>query len=622
MSLFAPLALLFGLSLPVVVLFYLLKVRRTERDVSSILLWETLRRDLAAHEPWQKLRWSVLLVLQLILLAILTVALSRPAIVAPAPSTRFVAIIVDTSASMLATDIVPNRFDRALGAAQDLVDGLPDGTSAAVIAAGTTAQIVVPETSDRAVLDRGLADLHATEAAGDAIDSALRLAGALAHGRPDATIHLFSDGAYPHPPEWDDLTNLNLQFHQFGTAIGNQAITALATRSTSDATTSQTNDPRQLFARIQNFDNQPRSANVTLTADGQPIESRAIDLPAGGSSQLYFTDLPPEARVIQLQLDQRDALDADNRATLVRGAAPTTPVLLVTRGNLFLQKALEAVPGVTLYQVTPRSYPTVDTGPYGVLVFDGYIPDRPPTKNALIVDPSDTPWLPLEGVVRTPPITLWRNDDPTLAYVDLRSVQIARASNVKLPDWAHPLIQSNGVALGFVGDNNGARIVGLTFNLQQSNLPLSPAFPILVSNVMRFLTPPAVTQSASLAPGVPAIVQPRPGVERVVVSGPAGLSWTIVPSGGVVRFDQTDQVGLYQATEYIGSQSVDVQRFAVNLFDPTESDLRPRANLVDRVSPSGSSPGEKTPVVHEYAWYLLLLAVPLMVGEWWWFHRR
>ncbi len=622
MSLLAPLALLFGLSLPVVVLFYLLKVRRTERDVSSILLWETLRRDLAAHEPWQKLRWSVLLVLQLILLAVLAVALSRPAIVAPAPTTRFVAIIVDTSASMLATDVVPNRFERALSAAQDLVDGLPDGTSAAVISAGTTAQVVVPETTDHAALDRGLADLRATDGAGDSVDAALRLAGALAHGRPDATIHLFSDGAYPHPAEWDDLTNLNLRFHPFGTSTGNQAITALATRSTSDQSTSQAADPRQLFARIQNFDSGPRSVTVMLTADGQPVESRPVNLPADGSSQLFFTDLPPEARVIQLQLDQHDALDADNRATIVRGTAPTTPVLLVTRGNLFLQKALEAVPGVTLYQVTPRSFPTVDTTSYGVLVFDGFVPDRPPTKNSLIVDPSDAPWLPLQGIVRTPPITLWRNDDPTLAYVDLRTVQIARASNVKLPDWAHPLIESNGVALGFIGDNEGTRMVGLTFDLQQSNLPLSASFPILISNVMRFLTPAALTQSASLAPGAPAVIQPRPGVDRVVVSGPTGGTWTIVPSGAVVRFDQTDQVGLYQATEYVGSQSVDVQRFAVNLFDPSESDLRPRADLTDHDSPLGNIPTKKTPVVHEYAPYLLLLAVPLMLGEWWWFHRK
>ena len=625
MTLFAPLALAFGLSLPVVVLFYLLKVRRTEREVSSVLLWEMLRRDLAAHEPWQKLRWSVLLVLQLILLGALTLALARPALQSPSPASQFVAVVVDTSASMGATDVHPSRFAQALGAAQSLVDSLPDGTSAAILAAGATAQVVVPETTDHAALDRGLASLAPTDAAGHSVDAALRVAGALARGRPDATIDLFSDGAFAHPAAWDELTGVSVHFHPFGTTAGNRAITALATRSGSDVAptgASTSSDAGQVFARVENFDSAPAQVTVSLTADGKSVETRSVDLPAGGSQQLFFSGAPVDARVIHLQIDQGDALAADNGATLIRATRQTTPVLLVTRGNLFLQKALQAVPGTSLYQVTPRSYPTVDVTPYSVLIFDGYAPDRPPTKNALIVDPTDAPWLPMQGVLRAPPITLWRNDDPNLAYVDLRPIRIARASNVKLPDWAHPLIESNGIPIGFVGTNDGHRVVGLSFDLRQSNLPLSAAFPILVSNVMRFLVPPTVTQAASIAPGTPAMIQPRPGVDRIVVDGPADQRWTITPSDQVVRFDRTDRVGLYQVTEYVGSQSVNLQQFAVNLFDPASSDLRPRANLVDRESAAQAAPTKLTTIAHEYAPWLLLLAAPLLLGEWWWFHRR
>jgi Ca-activated chloride channel family protein len=624
MTFLAPLALLFGLSLPVVILFYLLKVRRTRREVSSALLWETLRRDLAAHEPWQKLRWSVLLVLQLVLLAALTLALARPSVEAPAPATRFVALIIDTSASMRATDVQPNRFENALQEARELVDSLPDGTSAAVIAAGATAQVVVPETTDRSALERGLDALRPTDAAGAAMDAALRIAGALARARSGpggaSAIHVFSDGAYPHPSEWDSLGDLNLRFHRVGTDVGNRAITALATRSSGE--TGVLADSRQVFARVQNFDDQPARVTLTLSADGTTIETRPVTLPPNGSRQLIFDDLPPDARVIQLHIDQPDALAADDTAILVRSARPTTPVLLVTRGNLFLQKALQSIPGVSIYQVSPRSYPAVDTSPYGVIVFDGYTPDRPPPKNALIVDPSDAPWLPTEGIVRTPPITLWRNDDPTLAYVDLRSIQIARATNVKLPDWAHPLIESNSVPLGFIGDNGGRRLIGLTFDLRQSNLPLSASFPVMITNFMRFLIPPTVAQAASLAPGAAAVIQPRPGVERVVVDGPGGAHWTIVPSDQVVRFTGTDLVGLYRATEYIGSQAVQTDQFAVDLFAPEESDLRNRARLTDHDAPGGLSAGRPTPVIHEYASWLLLLGVPLMIVEWWWFHRR
>jgi hypothetical protein len=641
MSLLAPIALAFGLSVPVLLALYLLKVRRTERQVSSVLLWETLRRDLAAHEPWQRLRWSVLLVIQLAILTALTFALARPAILWPAKASSFAAIIVDTSPSMLATDVAPSRFEQARAEAQRVVDGLPDGTSIAVIGAGVTARVVVPETLDRRAVSRGFATLDPalpsdgadtsspTSNADDSlgpIDRALAIAKALARGRPDATVHVFSDGAYAHPSGWDDLaaapTDLTLRFHQVGTAIGNQAVTALATRPSTADSVSATGNSSILFARIQNFGAQGVRVNANLTADGRLIEQRPVDLPADGASQLFFSDAPPDARVLQLQLTPAGPFELDKVATLVRDDQTSVPVLLVSRGNLFLEKALKSVPGISVFQVTPRAFPTVDTGPYSVIVYDGYTPDRPPTKNSLLINPTDAPWLPFQGTLRDPPITLWRNDDPTLAYVDLRTVRVTRASNVVLPDWAHPLIESNGVPLGFVGMTDGQRVVGLDFDIQQSNLPLSAAFPIFVANVVHYLTPPAIGQAAFLAPGQVAIIRPPPGVDHVIVEDPSGGKTTLTVTDPVVRFTRTTHMGLYQVTELAGSSVVGLQPFAVDLFDPSESDLRPRANLADHESTRAPAQAAKAPSTTEIAPWVLALIVPLMLGEWWWFHRR
>jgi Ca-activated chloride channel homolog len=640
MNLLAPFALAFGLSLPVLLALYLLKVRRTEREVSSVLLWETLRRDLAAHEPWQRLRWSILLVIQLAILAALTLALSRPAIVAPAKASSFVAIVVDTSPSMLATDLAPTRFEQARAAAIRTVEGLPDGTSIAVIEARSSARVVVPETLDRQEANRGLAVLNPAESADNTvanqagddalgpIDRALTIAKALARGRSDATIHLFSDGAFAHPTGWDDAGgssgDLNLRFHPFGTAIGNQAITALAMRATASGPDSSAagGSGSVLFTRIRNFAAQPARVNATLSADGRTIEQRAVDLPAEGASQLFFSDAPADAHAIQLQITPSGAFELDKLATLVRSDQASVPVLLVSRGNLFLEKALKSVPGIAVFQVTPRAFPTVDTAPYSLIVYDGYTPDRPPAKNSLLINPTDAPWLPFQGTLRDPPITLWRNDDPTLAYVDLRQVRVSRASNIALPDWAHPLIESNGVPLGFVGSTGGQRVVGLDFDIQQSNLPLSAGFPIFVANVVRYLTPPAVGQADFLTPGQAALIRPQPGVNQVVIDDPGAQQTTLPISDPVVRFTRTGRIGLYHVTEVAGSKAVATQQFAVNLFDPVESDLRPRANLADHDSARPVQPVARAPTTNELAPWLLALIVPLMLGEWWWFHRR
>ena len=70
MTLLAPLGLLGLVSIPILILFYLLKVRYRDHEVGSTYLWEQLTRDLAVHEPWQKPRLSILLLIQALLLGV------------------------------------------------------------------------------------------------------------------------------------------------------------------------------------------------------------------------------------------------------------------------------------------------------------------------------------------------------------------------------------------------------------------------------------------------------------------------------------------------------------------------------------------------------------------------
>src|SRR6476659_7085465 len=104
MGLLAPLALLLIPLLGVIAAFYLLRLRRQETAVSSLYLWETLLRDREANAPWQKLRTNLLLLLPLVIVAALILALARPWSVGGGTGGRNVLLVLDTSASMGATD--------------------------------------------------------------------------------------------------------------------------------------------------------------------------------------------------------------------------------------------------------------------------------------------------------------------------------------------------------------------------------------------------------------------------------------------------------------------------------------------------------------------------------------
>src|SRR5690349_5042193 len=165
MNLLAPLGLALGLTLPVVIIFYLLKVRRHDEEVSSTFLWNDLIRDLAAHEPLQRLKWNLLLLLQLVALALITFAVARPFSEQQGQKPVQAILLVDGSASMQAKDVKPTRFARAVEAARNTLAGLPENSLATAILVAAHPQVLVAATADRQQVDRALSEAQPSGAA-------------------------------------------------------------------------------------------------------------------------------------------------------------------------------------------------------------------------------------------------------------------------------------------------------------------------------------------------------------------------------------------------------------------------------------------------------------------------
>ena len=144
----APLALLGLVFVPLVVAMYMLKLRRDEAVVPSTLLWQRLLSDVEANAPWQRLRRSLLLLLQLLLVAILAILAARPFLERPAGLAGDLVVVIDTRASMGATDVAPNRLEAAKDAVVDALRDLPGGGRVSVIAAAGSARVVANGTTD------------------------------------------------------------------------------------------------------------------------------------------------------------------------------------------------------------------------------------------------------------------------------------------------------------------------------------------------------------------------------------------------------------------------------------------------------------------------------------------
>jgi len=655
MGFLTPLSLLFAaLSIPILIL-YMLKLRRRDVLVSSTLLWQRLVRDREANLPWQRLRRNLLLFLQLLILALLALALARPFVPAPSLVQGSAVILLDASASMLARDVAPTRFDAARRAAWEIVEGLGAGDVATIIAVGPQPRVLASATDERALLRRALEEAAPTAGPAD-WEAAFALAAAGLAGSAGSTgpmdgiaqVVIISDGALPEalPPLPGEV-----RFVGVGGGGNNLAIAALAVRAGAAGP--------QAFLRIVNYSNADAEPLVEFSTDGALFDVRRLPVPAHASADLTLTDLPYSlpggGGTLQAHLAVEDALPLDDTAWAVQAPPVSGRVLLVSSGNLFLERALSALPGVELVRLPPGSSIPFSQGEvqgspiplsqggaggvYDLYIYDDAITGTLPTGNLWLIAPSSP--LPVRegpgeggafsiqvGVFfTTTAITHIAHDDPLLRYVDLSAVHVLQARTVEPPPGARVLVEAEGGPLLFVAEQPEGRLAVLTFDLHDSDLPLQVAFPILVANLTGWLLPrpyPFVGEGGGGArppqvvrPGDPVTIQPAPEATQVVVTAPDGACHTLPVGDPLPVFVSTGQLGVYRV-EQLGQPGTVLQSAAlpVNLFDEAESNIRPRETVWVGHTEVAAATREEEGRREFWPW-LACAALGVLVVEWW-----
>ena len=128
---------------------------------------------------------------------------------------------------------------------------------------------------------------------------------------------------------------------------------------------------------------------------------------------------------------------------------------------------------------------------YDLVVFDGVTPSAPPTAGRFLYFDPQGPGSPFAAArearpVRDPvldPASL-RRDHPLLRQLDLTDVNVAEAHRLVLGPGDVALAASFDVPLIVARERPGLRIAALAFDPRRSDLPMRPAFPLLVANAL------------------------------------------------------------------------------------------------------------------------------------------
>jgi Ca-activated chloride channel family protein len=192
----APYRLLLLLAVAALVAAYLWKLRRPSYAVRFTEL--ELLASVARGPGWRRHVPAGLLLLALIGL---TTAFARPVADVQVPRERATIVVaLDTSASMTATDVTPDRLTAAKESAQAFVDRLPERFNVGLVSFNGVASVVVPPTQDHTAVKDAVAALQlgGGTAIGDAVAASLDAVRAVpgAPGAPPAParIVLLSDG--------------------------------------------------------------------------------------------------------------------------------------------------------------------------------------------------------------------------------------------------------------------------------------------------------------------------------------------------------------------------------------------------------------------------------------------
>lgn len=636
---------------PAIVALYFLKLRRQPLEVPSTWLWRRALDDLRVNSLWQRLRNSLLLWLQLLLIALAMLACLRPGLQGTRLRDHRFIFLIDTSASMQATDVAPSRLEEAKRQARAIIDRMSAGDVAMLVSFAERARVEQTFTDDKRLLQRKLAALQPT-AAGSDLSEALQVAAGLANPQRTATdygdiavadplpatLYIMSDGGFDQEPNFS-MENLKPVYVRIGTETPrNIAITTFAATRVPDRP-----GEVQFFGQLHNFSDAPVAMDTDLwasTSDAEPIESFRLQVEPGETRAIDVSipEVQPGSFRWELQVD--DDLAVDNQAWCVVNPLRRATVLVVTPGNDYLRlatatdqiKRFADIVFMTPEQLTAPEYEEkIAEGNIDLVIFDRSAPVQNPRANTIYfatVPPGDR-WQRSERY-ENPQIVDVDGAHPLMRFLEFGNLLIAEARPLQPPPGANILIDSDGGPLIAIAPRDGWEDVVLGFELigvqdgrtyANTDWVTRVSFPLFISNALEYLGRAThLQETPTLRPGTPISLRSPTSHDQVDVRLPDGSSQSLSPNAqGTFQFSQTQQLGTYSALDSPAAEPF--QYFAVSAMNPRESDIGPRATIKTRYE---QIEAQTTPErVRQELWKpVILVAILVLLLEWIIYHRR
>ena len=614
-------------TIPLVLALHFLRLRRQSFVVPSMMLWHASPEDQKANVPFQRLRNWLLPLLQGFFLLVIIFSIARPALHIPGIFHGKIVFIVDNSASMLSKEMGATRLEFAKQEVIKHISQVSASGGMMVMTTNTsTDHIQQTFTTDKDKLKSIIKNISASHAARD-LTSVFDLVAQYIDSEMDQ-VYYVSDF-------FEDLPPTSIPFHRIavGETSKNIGIVQLSVERFADQF--------HILSRIKNWTQTEREITTQLSlVGGGSIDEKRISLPADKERSVLFSINADrlEGKAVSLQLtDANDAFDLDNIVWTILKPKRHFQILHVSNRELpFLTNLLKSYGEyVVLQTITPNEFN--GSGDADLIIVDGDILST--DLNLDSFDVAGTIYINWQGelpfteerafeIVESPISVITTNKThPIMQNVSLDGLNIKRSLKRELPFWGESLIESDRSALIWVGKQASSQYLVFefdAFNPEISNFPFTiPDFPIMIYRCLNWFE--------SNTEPIRSLKYQQHSIGKFFKTGETLMIEIPNRENGIVKVQKPDrdeivlEENVFTETDQIGIYSVFIddllyERFAVNLLDENESTLS--VSTLDLMT-NDLVDGKEflQPIMREVWQWVALVAVCLLLCEWWFYHR-
>jgi von Willebrand factor type A domain/Aerotolerance regulator N-terminal len=625
-----------------VVLLYILKLKRRPIPVPFAPLWQRILRDKEATTLFSQLKRLLSLLLQLALVTALLVALGDPRPAVSRSEGRHVVVLFDASASMKATDVeqlpelasLPEdervyrtRLDVGRDRIREKVRGLGSNDRMLVAQMDGAITPLSTMTSEISELEKALDAVKASDVRAQ-YARALRFAVDSLRGLPNPEIIIVSDGALGEPSDdagTVDIGECTLSHVPVGSGGKNVAVTGFSVRRYP-----LDKSRYEVLLEVTNTADEDLDIDLELFGDGALTDIVSLKLKAKERLSRFYPNLSGADQTLEAKVrlanGQPDDLPVDDHAFALLPERRRARVQVVTDGNMYLEAALLLDEYLEVTTIQPAGYPA--DGEFDVTIFDNVVPKvTPGSGHTFYLNPKSDEHAPFElgdELKSNRRYTLGFDEldtkHPLMRSLSLGEVNIAQGRALKGEKGDKAVGKSFDGTLLLAGRRAGRKFVALGFDIRNSDLPLRIAWPLLVLNTVNFFIDEDVDYISSFRTGEVWSVPADASAETATVLSPGGQERVVpIKDGRAVFLGQ--RTGFYTLTTREDADE-ETLMFAANLSDPLESAIAPQAELMVGDRQAKPVAGFEIGVRREI-WMNLLAAVLLVAAlEWLTYHRR